>query len=238
LQWRSPPSLRSRRGRPPEFPRAIRLRRSHRFTGLTTRSCTSTPETAGFATAPKSPCVQLMECRARPAHRIFGPGNAYPHGMRHQIPNGVLTIVLGNAAVGESLSRANRSPIFPCPLVVLNESPGPRMPGLCGQLSAHFMRGCRRAPLVFIQGPLTVGVCAKLLTRHKKSWPGSDPGKDVFRKSRWSRSSGRRITILRQRWPSGTASASRRSALGASVSVLCRRTTSSACGSSRRRMRG
>src|SRR6266446_45627 len=97
------------RGRPPEFPRAIRLRRSHRFTGLTTRSCTSTPETAGFATAPKSLCVQLMECRARPVDRIFGPGNAYPHGIEaHQIPNGVLTIVLGNAAVGESLSRANR----------------------------------------------------------------------------------------------------------------------------------
>ena len=55
----------------------------------------------------------------------------------------------------------------------LNESPGPRMPGLCGQLSAHFMRGCRRAPLAFIQRPLTVGVCAKLLTRHEKSWPGS-----------------------------------------------------------------
>jgi hypothetical protein len=62
--------------------------------------------------------------------------------------------------------------------------------------------------------------------------------KDVFRKSRWWRSSGRGIAILWQRWPSGTASASRRSILGASVSVLCRRATSSACGSSRRRMRG
>jgi predicted trehalose synthase len=28
--------------------------------------------------------------------------------------------------------------------------------------------------LFFIQRPLTVGVCAKLLTRHEKSWPGSD----------------------------------------------------------------
>src|SRR6266478_2029114 len=27
--------------------------------------------------------------------------------------------------------------------------------------------------LFFIQRPLTVGVCAKLLTRHEKSWPGS-----------------------------------------------------------------
>jgi hypothetical protein len=41
------------------------------------------------------------------------------------------------------------------------------MPGLCGLLSAHFMRGCKRAPLVFIQRPLTVGVCARLLTRHE-----------------------------------------------------------------------
>ena len=38
---------------------------------------------------------------------------------------------------------------------------------------------------------------------------------DVFRKSRWWRSSGRGIAILWQRWPSGTASASRRSILGA-----------------------
>ena len=62
--------------------------------------------------------------------------------------------------------------------------------------------------------------------------------KNVFQKGRWWRSSGRGIAILWQRWPSGTASASRRSILGASVSVLCRRATSSACGSSRRRMRG
>jgi hypothetical protein len=31
--------------------------------------------------------------------------------------------------------------------------------------------------LFFIQRPLTVGVCAKLLTRHEKSWPGSDRGR-------------------------------------------------------------
>jgi hypothetical protein len=168
LQWRSPSSLRSRRGRPPEFPRAIRLRRSHRFTGLTTRSCTSTPETAGFATAPKSLCVQLMECRARPAHRIFGPGNACPHGIEaHQIPMFPQSFLAMPLLAKVYLGRTG-SPIFPCPLVVLNESPGPRMPGLCGQLSAHFMRGCRRAPLFFIQR------CAKLLTRHEKSWPGSD----------------------------------------------------------------
>jgi hypothetical protein len=43
-------------------------------------------------------------------------------------------------------------------------------------------------------------------------------GKDDFRKSKWWRSSGRRIAIRWRRWPSGTASASRRSTLGASAS--------------------
>src|SRR6266403_3346588 len=33
--------------------------------------------------------------------------------------------------------------------------------------------------LFFIQRPLTLGVCAKLLTRHEKSWPGSDSGQSV-----------------------------------------------------------
>ena len=33
--------------------------------------------------------------------------------------------------------------------------------------------------LFFIQRPLTVGVCAKLLTRLEKSWPGSDPGQSA-----------------------------------------------------------
>ena len=55
----------------------------------------------------------------------------------------------------------------------LNESPGPRMPGLCGQLSAHFMRGCRRAPLVLHPTPIDSGSLCKILTRHEKSWPGS-----------------------------------------------------------------
>ena len=39
-------------------------------------------------------------------------------------------------------------------------------------------------------------------------------GKDDFRKSKWWRSSERRIAIRWRRWPSGTASASRRSTLG------------------------
>src|SRR6266516_4346745 len=48
------------------------------------------------------------------------------------------------------------------------------------------------------------------------------------RKSRWSRSSARRIAIRFRRWPSGTGSASRRSTLGASVSAACRRPMSGA----------
>jgi hypothetical protein len=44
----------------------------------------------------------------------------------------------------------------------LNESPGPRMPGLCGQLSAHFMRGCRRAPLVLHPTPIDSGSLCKI----------------------------------------------------------------------------
>src|SRR6185369_7546077 len=63
-------------------------------------------------------------------------------------------------------------------------------------------------------------------------------GKDDFRKSKWWRSSGRRIAIRWRRWPSGTASASRRSTPGASASVVCRRAMSSGCGSSRWRMGG
>jgi hypothetical protein len=163
LQWRSPPSLRSRRGRPPEFPRAIRLRRSHRFTGLTTRSCTSTPETAGFATAPKSLCVQLMECRARPALGYSGLEMRTRMALRRirfltEFSQSFLAMpLLAKVYLGRT-----GSPIFPCPLVVLNESPGPRMPGLCGQLSAHFMRGCRRAPLVLHPTPIDSGSLCKI----------------------------------------------------------------------------
>ena len=58
-------------------------------------------------------------------------------------------------------------------------------------------------------------------------------GKDDFRKSKWWRSSERRIAIRWRRWPSGTASASRRSTLGASASVVCRRAMSSARGAPR-----
>src|SRR3954468_20014023 len=63
-------------------------------------------------------------------------------------------------------------------------------------------------------------------------------GKGGSRKSRWWRSCARRIAIRFRRWPSGTASASKRSTLGANVSGLCRRATSSGFDSSRRRMHG
>jgi hypothetical protein len=39
--------------------------------------------------------------------------------------------------------------------------------------------GVRERHLSFTQYPLTVGVCAKLLIRHEKSWPGSDSGQLV-----------------------------------------------------------
>src|SRR5437773_6577879 len=52
--------------------------------------------------------------------------------------------------------------------------------------------------------------------------------KHVSRKSRWWRSSARRIASRWQWWPSGTGSASRRSTHGASVSGGFRRTTSDA----------
>jgi hypothetical protein len=62
--------------------------------------------------------------------------------------------------------------------------------------------------------------------------------KRVFRKSRWLRSSGRRIAIRCRRWPSGTGSVSRRSIRGASASVAFGRAMFGACGNSKLRMRG
>jgi len=81
----------------------------------------------------------------------------------------------------------------------LNESPGPRMPGLCGQLSAHIMRGCKRAPLVFIRRPLTVGVCARLLTRHEKSSSRLDS-------SNVRRQSGKQISLRNSAGPVASSS--------------------------------
>jgi hypothetical protein len=42
------------------------------------------------------------------------------------------------------------------------------MPGLCGQLSAHFMRGCRRAPLVVHPTPIGSGSLCKIAHSIKK----------------------------------------------------------------------
>jgi hypothetical protein len=81
---------------------------------------------------------------------------------------------LGALKLGRAVDGGQR-PINGKPRIV-------RMPGLCGLLSTHFMRGCKRAPLVFIKRPLTVGVCARLLTRHEKSSSRLD-GSNVRRQS-------------------------------------------------------
>ena len=53
--------------------------------------------------------------------------------------------------------------------------------------------------LFFIQRPLTVGVCAKLLIRHEKSWSGSDPARELRRAVCWH---GRRRKAWRPERPS------------------------------------
>src|SRR5204863_9416584 len=64
----------------------------------------------------------------------------------------------------------------------LNESPGTqRMPGaFVDQLSAHFMRGCRRAPLIVHPTPIASGSLCKIAHSMKKAGRGSDRGQSVY----------------------------------------------------------